>query len=62
MKGKTKVLSLCVPSEEGRRNVIQLELEAKNLIKLIDTLINGVSAVNNGDNLIIEKTPILTRY
>jgi len=61
LKGKTKVLSLCVPSEEGRRNVIQMELEAKNLIKLIDTLINGVSAVNNGDNLIIEKTPILTR-
>ena len=56
------MLSLCVPSEEGRRNVIQMELEAKNLIKLIDTLINGVSAVNNGDNLIIEKTPILTRY
>ena len=61
LKEKTKVLTLCVPSQEGRRNVIEMELEAKNMLKLIDTLITGVSALNNGDNLIIEKAPLLTR-
>eukprot|EP00088_Acartia_fossae_P014570 TRINITY_DN17817_c0_g1_i3.p1 TRINITY_DN17817_c0_g1~~TRINITY_DN17817_c0_g1_i3.p1 ORF type:complete len:596 (-),score=173.53 TRINITY_DN17817_c0_g1_i3:140-1708(-) len=57
----SKVLSLHVPSDSGRRNCLDMELEAKNLLKLIDTLITGVSALNKGENLIIEKPPLLTR-
>jgi len=58
MRENTKVLSLFVPSKS---NILDLELDSKNLIKLIDTLITGVSTLNNGENLIIEKIPLMTR-
>jgi hypothetical protein len=57
---KTDVLFLARP-KAGVCNMLSLECESKNQLRLADTLMNSISRLETGDHLIIEGFPIFTR-
>ena len=56
----TDVLFLARP-KTTTSNMPSLECEAKNQLRLADTLMNSISSLETGDHLIIEGFPIFTR-
>jgi hypothetical protein len=57
---KTDVLFLARP-RTAACNMLSLECDYKNQLRLADTLMNSISRLETGDHLIIEGFPIFTR-
>lgn len=60
MAENTKVLSLNLPAKKTT-NILQLECEPENQLRLIGTLISAISTLDTGDHLILENFPLFTR-
>lgn len=60
MVEKTKVLSFTIPVSDST-NVLSLECESKNQLKLIATLITAIMNLDTGDHIILEGLPLFTR-
>ena len=60
MVEKTKVLSLNIPAADST-NILKLECDAKNQLKLIATLITAIMNLDTGDHIILEGFPLFTR-
>jgi hypothetical protein len=57
---KTLVLFLARP-KTPTANMLSLECDAKNQLRLADTLMNAIGKLETGDHIIIEGFPIFTR-
>lgn len=61
MVEKTKVLSLSIPTPAESTNILTLECEPKNQLKLIGTVISAITNLDTGDHIILEGFPLFTR-
>ena len=57
---KTKVLSLTTPGARTN-NILNMECEPKNQLKLIETVITAITSLDTGDHIILEGFPLFTR-
>ena len=57
---KTKVLSLSLPPARTN-NILNMECEPRNQLKLIETVITAITGLDTGDHIILEGFPLFTR-